>query len=38
MLMEKIELERKAIKKHQEKRIEMAKTNPDILLSPRSMS
>ena len=38
MLMEKIEKEKEAIRAYQAKRMEDAKTNPDILLSPRSMS
>ena len=38
MLMEKIEKEKDAIRAYQAKRLEDAKTNPDILLSPRSMS
>ena len=36
--MEKIEREREAIYAHQRLRQEMAKDNPDILLSPKSMS
>ena len=36
--MEKIDKEKEAIRAYQEKRLEDAKANPDILLSPRSMS
>ena len=36
--MEKIEREREAILEHQKHRAELAKTNPDILLSPKAMS
>ena len=38
MLMEKIEKEKEAIRAYQARRKELAKTNPDILLSPRSMA
>ena len=38
MLMEKIEQEKEAILEYQLARKEEAKLNPDILLSPRSMS
>ncbi len=38
MLMEKIDKEKEAIRAYQAKRMEDAKLNPDILLSPRSMS
>ena len=36
--MEKIDRERQAMMEHQAKRAEQAKTNPDILLTPRAMS